>query len=357
MKPVVVIPAYNPDEKLITLVGKLRKSGLPVVVVDDGSEKRYQVVFDILAAQHYCEIRRHDKNLGKGAALKTGMKYGCRIFPGANGVITADADGQHRVVDILNVAHQLEKSPNSFILGVRSLKGKTVPFKSKWGNRITSWVYFLSTGQRCRDTQTGLRGIPRGLVDQCLAVAGERYEYEMNLLLMAGKTNMPIIEIPIETIYIENNQSSHFHPIRDSITIYFNIIKFSFSSLLAAAADLTMFTLLVNVLFNRTVQGILVATVLARLLSGVLNFMMNKHFVFRSKESHAKEARNYLILFCAQMLLSWGLVSLMSFMPFHLTFIKIAVDGTLFFASYQIQKRYIFKRGGAKDEKIFLKTV
>jgi len=359
VKPVVVIPAFNPDEKLITLVGSLKKAGLPVVVVDDGSQGKCLVIFNILAAQRNCEICRHSTNRGKGAALKTGIRHGLETFPATCGFVTADADGQHRVEDILKVARTLEENGDSLILGVRNFKGSKIPFNSKWGNRITSLVYLCSTGQRCVDTQTGLRGIPSAIVDECLQVKGEHYEFEMNLLLSLGRSKISMITVPIDTIYIENNRSSHFHPFWDSIMIYYNIVKYSFSSLISAATDLSLFTIFLRLIFERGYKGILFATVAARLISGGLNFMLNKHFVFKSKEPHSTEARHYMMLFCCQMMLSWGLVSLLSFLPLNLTLIKIAVDGALFFASYQIQKKYIFKKKGvlAEDEKFYLKTI
>ncbi len=359
MKPVIIIPALNPDEKLIILVGKLKNAGLPVVVIDDGSQKNSAIIFEILKTQHNCEICTHPRNMGKGAALKTGIQFASTKYPKCIGYVTADADGQHAWEDILKVAEVLENNDKGLILGFRDFHDENIPFKSKWGNRITSWVFLLSTGQKCTDTQTGLRGIPKCYTDLCLHVLGERYEYEMNLLLEVGQKKIPIIYVPIETIYLENNQSSHFQPFRDSVTIYYHILKYSFSSLVSAITDILLFTIFVHLIFGSGVRGILLSTVTARFMSGSINFMLNKHFVFKSKASHTREARNYLILFCCQMLMSWLLVSTLSFLPLNLTFIKVFVDGSLFFISYQIQKRYIFKKKGAsaKDEKLFLKTV
>ena len=181
----------------------------------------------------------------------------------------------------------------------------------------------------------------------------------MNLLLEMRRNRIPLVNVPIATIYLENNQSSHFHPVIDSIRIYFNILKYSLSSLFSAVIDLSVFTICVHFVFGSGAAGILAATVAARLMSGGVNFLINKHFVFQSRENHITEARNYFALFCCQMILSWFLVSCLRSMPLNLTIIKILVDTILFFISYQIQNRYIFKKKGvqSKNENFFFKAI
>jgi len=360
MKPVIIIPALNPDEKLIALVENLNAAGLQVVVVNDGSEDSCLGVFEAIRNRLQCDVRCHLKNLGKGAALKTGIRYASAKYPECSGYVTADADGQHAAEDIIKVSHMLDKNQYSLILGARDFNGNNIPFKSKWGNRITSLVFLLSTGQRCPDTQTGLRGIPRNFTEICLYTPGDRFEYEMNLLLKCGKTGISFMNVPISTIYIEGNRSSHFSPVRDSIAIYLNIFKYSLSSLVSAAIDLSLFTVFISFLFGKSSAGILAATFIARCVSGVVNFMLNKHWVFQSRSSHCIEGMKYFSLFCCQMTMSWLLVSSLSPMNVHITLIKILVDTTLFFASYMIQKNHIFSRNG-KDarchEKILIKTL
>ena len=357
-KAVILIPALNPDKNLIDLAKRLKSAGSEVIVVNDGSGKNFLDVFRILASELHCIVISHSANLGKGAALKTGLRHIAETFPDAWGVVTADADGQHGAQDILRVSEALETPGEQLFLGSRDFSGKDIPFKSKWGNRITSLVYFLSTGKKCADTQTGLRGIPKELYEICGAVPGDRYEYEMNLLLEMGRRNIPLVQVPISTIYMENNQASHFHPVLDSARIYFNIMKYSVSSLLSAATDLGLFTVFVHQLFGGGINGIFFATILARAISGTVNFMMNKHFVFESDGRHGTEAWKYFTLFVCQMTSSWLLVYALSILPLHLTLVKILVDGSLFFISYQIQKKYIFKMKGepSKDEKLLLKT-
>ncbi len=342
MKPIVIIPALNPDEELIQLVKSLNLLDLQVVVVNDGSDSPHDYIFEYLKQETRCDICSHSKNRGKGAALKTGIQYVAYHYPEACGYVTADADGQHRAEDIAEVAEYLEKNQDALILGTRNFHGRNIPFKSYYGNRITSFVYLLSTGKQCEDTQTGLRGISKTHKALCLSVSGEKYEYEMNVLLEFGRKKIPFICIPIETIYKENNASSHFHPFRDSALIYLNIVKYSFSSLVSAIADLSLFTIFAAYVFGASTSGILSATVIARLMSGTLNFTINKFWVFGSKKHSATEAIGYFSLFCVQMMMSWLFVSALSRFPMNLTVIKVLVDTGLFFISYQIQKNFIF---------------
>jgi len=342
MKPIVIIPAYNPDDKLIGLVENLYKMGLRVVVVNDGSGQEYSNVFKSLKSRYICEIYSHVKNKGKGAALKTGIQYAAANYPECSGFVTADADGQHTPEDILKVVNALEGNPDSLVLGTRNFRERGIPYKSLYGNRITSFIYLLSTGKHCADTQTGLRGIPKKYKALSLSVPGEKYEYEMNLLLEMGRKGIPFVSVSIKTIYLENNASSHFNPVKDSAIIYFNILKYSLSSLLSAMADLSLFTVFVNLLFGSGSSGIFASTVIARVISGCFNFTINKLWVFESRKRSVCEGLGYLMLFCFQMMTSWFLVSSLSGLPFNLTLIKILVDTGLFLISYEIQKNFIF---------------
>lgn len=360
MKPVIIIPTLNPDEKLINLVQKLKKSNLPIVIIDDGSKKECTDIFETLKLWFQCDILTHTENMGKGAAIKTGIKYVSQSYPESCGYVTADSDGQHVAEDILKIAEALEKNPDSLILGSRNFSEKNVPFKSRWGNRITSFIFLISTSKQCLDTQTGLRGIPKEFTQICLSVPGDRFEYEMNMLLEFSRNKISTVHVPIATIYLEDNKSSHFNAVRDSVLIYLNILKYSLSSLGSAIIDIIAFTVLINLIFGKASAGILAATVVARFMSGSVNFMLNKHWVFKSENGNGIEMIKYLTLFCCQMMLSWLLVTILSNLSLHLTIIKILVDSTLFFISYQIQKKHIFnktERVADTNEKISIKTV
>lgn len=359
MKPVVIIPALNPDEKLIALVEKLRKDDFDVVVVNDGSREECKGIFNTLKWRHQCDVLVHPENRGKGAALKTGIRYAWVGYPDACGYVTADADGQHSAEDIVKVAAAVESGSGGLVMGTRDFGGRDVPLKSRWGNRITAAVFRLCTGGRCPDTQTGLRGIPRKHAETCLAIRGDRFEYEMNMLMEFVKRKIPLVQVPISTIYLENNRATHFNSVRDSARIYANILKYSLASMSSAVIDLTLFTLF-TALFGADAQGILESTVLARVLSGTVNFALNRNWVFRSSSGHLAELAKYFTLFFGQMMTSWALVTGLSGTASHPTLVKVFVDTGLFFLSYQIQKRYIFhsdRKDTESDEKVFVKTV
>jgi glycosyltransferase involved in cell wall biosynthesis len=359
MKSVVIIPALNPDEKLVTLVEKLRGDDFDIVVVDDGSSSECRNIFITLRLRYQCDVLVHPENRGKGAALKTGIRYAWVGYPDSCGYVTADADGQHSSEDIRKVAAALEEGHYGLVMGTRDFRAKNVPFKSRWGNRITAAVFRLSTGKKCPDTQTGLRGIPREQSEMCLAIPGDRFEYEMNMLMEFVKKGIPLVQVPISTIYLENNKATHFNSVGDSVKIYVNILKYSIASMSSAAVDLTLFTMF-TFMFGTTVSGILASTVLARVISGTVNFALNRNWVFMSRNNQRAELAKYFTLFLVQMMTSWILVAGLNNLVSHPTIVKVFVDTGLFFLSYQIQKRYIFhneRKDINNDEKIFVKTV
>lgn len=343
MKTAVIIPALNPDQHLLDLVTGLRTLGCPmIIIVDDGSKPECRPLFNRLK-QYDCIINRHTENLGKGAALKTGIREAASLWPGCAGYVTADADGQHSPEDILRIAAALEAHPGSLVLGTRDFSEMNVPFKSRWGNSITSQVFRLETGVRCSDTQTGLRGIPTGSIQEYLAVPGSRFEFEMNSLLKSVRQKRPLVEVPIDTIYHENNRSSHFHPLRDSILIYWSILRFGRFPLVSAVMDLSLFTLFNSLVSDTAAIAILVSTILARLISGCISYLLNNKWGIAKKDRTGKRTAQYLTLFCGQMLVSGLIIELLSALPVPLIVVKIIVDSGLFLFSCQIQKKLDFQ--------------
>lgn len=216
----VLIPAWQPSSELVSLVRSLIQSGCnSILVVDDGSHVSHQPVFQNLQSIPAVHLLRHARNTGKGSALKTGIRYFLSTLPNHAGVVTADADGQHAVGDITRVATALAKQPHTTILGARRPVPR-MPLRSRFGNALTRHVFRAATGIMLADTQTGLRGFPKSLLPQLLAVHGERYEYEMAVLLHLCSAGHLPVEVPIRTIYSEHNRSSHFRPLRDSAHVY-----------------------------------------------------------------------------------------------------------------------------------------
>lgn len=226
MNTIVLIPAYQPDEKLLTTLEALSERGFGLVVVDDGSGHEYDPIF--IEAGKYARVIRYSKNRGKGGALKQGIRCIRKCFPKCRYLITADADGQHAPNDIERLSNKLEEGKSLFVIGSRQFVGE-VPLRSRFGNSVTRKVYSLVSGVHVQDTQTGLRGFDASIFDWLLSIPGERYEYEMNVLMAAARDKIAIDEMPIETIYENDNSSSHFDPIKDSVKIYKEIIKFAIS--------------------------------------------------------------------------------------------------------------------------------
>ena len=221
MNTVILIPSLNPDDKMVDYVERLSENGFDkIMVINDGSSAEYDSFFERAAEGGRCVVLKHEVNKGKGAALKTGMAYYMEHFSGCDGIVTGDADGQHSITDTLKLAKRLEAEQDALLLGCRDFSQKNVPARSRFGNRTTSVVFKITHGLWISDTQTGLRAIPDALVSSFVNVGGERYEYEMNMLIECARKKIPVREETIETIYIDDNSGSHFHPVRDSMRIY-----------------------------------------------------------------------------------------------------------------------------------------
>ena len=215
-KKVVLIPSYEPNNLLIELVKKIKYD---IIVVNDGSNSNYNQIFK--EVEEYAKVISYDNNMGKGYALKTGLKYIKDIYKNKYIVITMDSDGQHSVSDIEKLINEV--NDNTLVLGKR-LRGEKTPLRSYLGNSITRFIFRTVTKKDIYDTQTGFRAFNNSLVDYMLNVEGNRFEYEMNVLLYSNDIN--IKEVNIETIYIENNKNSHFNALKDSIKIYKQIFKY-----------------------------------------------------------------------------------------------------------------------------------
>ncbi len=345
----IIIPAYEPDLLMISLIDEIKKvSSLPIIVVNDGSSRPKKVLFDE-AKQKGCHVIHHPQNQGKGAAIKTGIEYASHL-DNITGYITVDADGQHAVSDILQLDATLIQNPEAFVLGVRRFNGKDVPVKSRFGNWFSRLYMKTNTGRNIEDTQTGLRGIPKSLTLDALSIIENHYDYEMNFLMKIAKSNINIIQVPIKTIYLDDNSSSHFNPIVDSIRIYKQPIKFAISSLTSALLDISIFTIMTLVLDKSIFILVLLSTVIARITSGGYNFMLNRVWSFQSFHSIRTQFKRYLMLYLVQLSLSVLFVYLLSFMTMHLTLAKVIVDGTLFVGSYFIQKHWVFHKENANNK-------
>ena len=335
---IVLIPAYKPDERLVALTRELRERGLEVMLVDDGGQEDYAAIFEQCRALG-ARVAVHAVNLGKGRALKTGINAALLAWPGLQGIVTADADGQHTPTDIVRLIDALREHPDALVLGSRQFTGE-VPFKSRWGNRITRFVYALASGVHVGDTQTGLRALPRRSLGEMLRIDGERYEYEMNVLLKLRDMKLTVFEVPIETIYIDDNAGSHFNPVRDAFRIYMVIFRYLFSSVTSFAVDYLLYWMCLGLLRLSP----LVSYALARLVSSQVNYHLNKHTVFSGRGGKHSMVK-YYALAVAQGLVGAGLVQVLpQMLPISAAIIKIPVDLALFAVSYFIQRDFVFDK-------------
>lgn len=339
-KFIALIPAYQPDEKLITLVERLKKDKLEIIVVDDGSNKKTQAIFKEI--ENKCYVIHHDVNKGKGRAIKTGLEFIKNNYNGKYIVITLDCDGQHTTEDAMKLFNYNSKHPKTLVLGSRSFD-KDVPLRSMLGNTITRHVYGLVTKVNINDTQTGLRSFSNQLIDEMLEIPGERFEYEINVLLQLAKEEVPIKEIEIETIYLDNNSGSHFNAFKDSFKIYKEILKFSLSSLLSFILDVILYTIFLNV-FSPIRWSLQLANIIARILSATFNFFVNRNYVFKHKKSLKKAIIHYSSLAIFILTVNTILLSiLVNSLLINKIVAKVLVEFTLFILSYIVQRYFVFK--------------
>jgi putative flippase GtrA len=336
----VLIPAYKPSKQVTDLVTNLLRLGLkPIIIVDDGSGSEFESLFQTTAALPDVSVIHHAVNLGKGAALKTGMNYALVRFPKSAGVVTADADGQHHPDDIGRVLAKLRENTDAVVIGARTFD-RTVPWRSRIGNNLTTTLMRLIVGQKLSDTQTGLRGIPASLIPHLLRVPASGYEFELDMLMACKHRGWRVLEVPIRTIYIENNRSSHFHPIFDSMRIYFLLLRFSVLSLATALLDNIIF-----VVMYAATASIGESQITGRFVAMIFNYLAVRSAVFHSQQRHATVFPRYVALVIGNGILSYMGIQFLHFRVGLSTISsKLIAEGLLFVASFTIQRDFVFTR-------------
>lgn len=365
---VVLIPSLHPDHLLTEYVDDLVAHGFSrILVVDDGSGPEYQELFQGLTTRPGCEVIGYPVNGGKGHALKHGMAYIQEHYPDALGIVTADSDGQHTAPDLLKVANELVQHPGELIIGSRDFKADNVPAKSRMGNRLTSFFFAVLYGRWLPDTQTGLRGFSMELVPLMRSVEGERFEYEMNMLIHCAGHHVPFRKVGIQTIYIEENRRTHFRPFHDSVRIYAqlfkNFFKYASASGLSTLLDILLFLTLDRLVLPAVgldphallIRGltwqVLLANGIARACSATFNFRVNRSFVFQVGKVKGAFPR-YLMLAVLVYLVSSTLISNLNlWLGVDRTLLKVIVDTLLFFVNYRLQRSWVFRSGHAERTK------
>ncbi len=343
----VVIPAYEPDEKLLKTLESVKAAGFrDLIVVDDGSDQTSAPVFEAVETMEGVTLLRHPVNRGKGAALKTAFAYYLEKRPDGAGVVTADADGQHLASDIAACAGDLIEH-GKMVIGCRDFTAPGVPGRSRFGNWFTSGVFRFFFRKKLSDTQTGLRAFPPSILRELLDVPGDRYEFETEMLFRMVRDGWPYEERTIQTVYLEENVSSHFHPLRDSLRIYKMPIRFAVGSLIATLIDEVLFYFLLEWLISLPVLvEVALAAVAARIVSAGFNYVYNRYAVFRGRcgpgtlPRYVKLALPHLLI---AGMLSAGLAAIWPAVP-HLVLLAVRLFvGACFFAhDFACEHNHVF---------------
>lgn len=333
----VLIPAYQPDARLPRLILELHRAdpSSKIVVVDDGSGQKFSDIFEASATAG-AHVISYENNRGKGYALREGFTW-IRDVAGDSPecVVTADADGQHTLNDIFRVGRTCTDTGTS-VLGVREFVGN-VPARSRIGNTATSALFWLATGWKLKDTQTGLRAFPVALLPALLEVQGDRYEYELRVLLHLAKFRHPVTQISIETIYEAGNPTSHFRPLQDSARIWAPLLKFAASSGVATIIDYVLVLAL-----NALTGALFFPVVVARMVSASVNFAMNRRVFEATGVPLRRSALRYAALAVAVVAGSYTMLAVLTGIGMPLWIAKIIADTTMYLVSYSAQSRYVF---------------
>lgn len=337
-KKVILIPAYNPDAILLDIVKKLSSFGFEVLIINDGSNEISSKIFIDIKLLPNINIIRHFSNQGKGAALKTGFNYILTHYPKDTITITADADGQHSIENILTLIDESKKHPQKFIIGYRKFDSR-VPARNRIGNIISQFMYDLITGMKFKDTQSGLRSIPREVLEKSLLFKSNGYEFETEQLLYIAKYRRNIYkEIEIETIY-KKDYKSHFNPVLDSMLIYFILFRHTLSSLSGGIVDVLAFTFL----FTFT-NNIYFSNLTSRLVSTMVQFIFFKNFTYKFKPKPIKIFLFILLVAFVGTVSAIVQKELSTIFDINFILIKIITEITFFFINFLVIKNFIFKR-------------
>lgn len=341
----VLIPTFNPNNILYELVDQLIKLGImQIILVDDGSDASHQSVLNDLEKRDKISILHHNKNMGKGAALKNGLRYAFEHFPNFVGVVTADGDGQHIPKDIIAIGETLSKEKDKLIIGTRCFD-KKVPFRSRLGNLFTRNIFKAVVGLKVNDTQSGLRGIPKDFIPQLLKIKSVGYEFELDMLLISKYTGRKILEKKIETIYVENNKDSHFNPIIDSLKIYFELFRSSLISLATAIIDNIVFF----IAFYFFGMSILSSQIAARIIAVLFNYPMAKRYVFIANGNDLIMFIKFISLVIVSGAVSYSIIHLLVVhFIINVMAAKIGAEAIIYFVNYCIQRDYIFSKHSAE---------
>ena len=341
-KIILLVPAYNPSQAMVSLIEELHRDFKTIIVVDDGSLESSRPYFKMISDKAI--VLRHERNMGKGASLKTGFRHILRHYLDAYGVVTVGADGQNDSRDVLRCCQEFMEDRTTTVYGCRDfLNDEDISSDSKLSNEITCHITRLYKGIDISDTLTTLRVFPIEILDQLVTVDGHRFDYDVNVVFRLIELGVSIKEVLVDVKPVNTKGTFSLNGILDTVKLYLVFLKFCMSSICCYVLDIVLFTLFKYILVEISVGFYIIeATILARVISGTTNYCINR-LVFKTKNEVKSSGRRFLILWICQMCLSAFFVSAISALsPYSLVVIKMIVDFFLFLASYQIQRKWVF---------------
>lgn len=346
MTMIALVATYEPNARLIEVLDDLGAAGFERVVVNDGSGPDYREIFD--RVPDGVTVLRHPLNEGKGAAIKTGLSFIQNHYQADTVIVCVDGDGQHSAHDALACAIRARENPEALVLGCRDFDAPSVPRRSRWGNKFTRSALGIIGGVRVSDTQTGLRAFSAELIGLLLATEGERYEYETEMLIMARNAHVELVEVPIATVYENENAGSHYRTIVDSLRIFIGVFKFAGASFASFLVDYALYALLMAMTFSAGAIGIAVSNVVARVISAVFNYNLNRNLVFHDSQSVARTAPRYFALALGILVGNTAAIEFfVGVLGLNGLLAKIIVELGFFVVSWTVQRFAIF--AGAKS--------
>ena len=225
-----IVPAYNPGQAVKSVVSETAEFIDKIYLIDDGSDNKNKEYLRACLSLDKVSLITLPENRGKGHALITGLREALKFSP--DYIITIDSDGQHNPQEIIKFIDFLgkENQPLDFLIGSRN-NIREMPFRSKFGNLFTAFIFYFFFRNLVVDTQSGFRAFSRAFAEDIVKIIHPgRYETEMKMLIYAANSKCSLHEIPIDTIYIEGNRNSKFRPVKDSarvLSVFSNyVIKF-----------------------------------------------------------------------------------------------------------------------------------
>lgn len=341
MNYAVIVTLYRENRTAIKLCNELYELGADnIVVVNDGCKLSHGFLTELTSMG--CHIVNLQPNIGKGASIREGIRYAHDKLYNIKGYVTIDSDGQHNAEDAMKIMRAMELRPECLILGKRDLKKSKAPFITKLGNKISSVYFKVITGVRCKDTQTGLRGIPSSLYELAMDTKGNRFDFEMNFLTRCADRKVPFYNLNIIANY-DDNENSNFRLVRDTYLIYKTPLKFATASVGCTIIDLALFTVFTYLLPSTLMWNVALATLLSRIISGLINFLINRKMIFKNDANARRQLVRYIVLFCCIMCASTVIVSLLSHIPIPVTLTKAVIDMLLWTVNYTVQRKWVFK--------------